>query len=380
MNNNKICIVVNCMVWRNGMEIFSIEMTKGLINGGCDIIAIVPKTIINLSEWKKLKLKKLVIIETYTNKKELLINTSKLIISNNYRKIKSKFKNIRIDAVYVPMLNLWSGIINSMFPESLKYVTLHDPVAHSGANKIRTFIDEYNAKKADKIIILTEKFRDTVKRRFGFDYRNIIHIPHGSYSKYTEYKSLNPYHYNGKMNYLFFGRIEDYKGLHVLAKAFSVVNRKYPDTSLTIAGNGDFSKYKSEYEHLPNTNLEIRWIDEQEVADFFEPENVVVVLPYLDATQSGVVSIAMNFNCPIIASGAGGLSEQIKDNVTGILFEAGNYKALAEAMVRLYENDTLRSDLVDNANDELKSLNWNSLASILIKDITKEIRFRQNQK
>lgn len=371
MNNNKVCIAVNCMVWRNGMEIFSIEMTRGLINNDCDVVAIIPKTIVNLDEWRKLKLKDLIIIETYTNSKELIINTLKLIFAGNYWRIKKKFANYSIDAVYVPMLNLWSGIINSMFPHSIKYVSLHDPIAHTGANRIRTLIDEHNVRKADKIIILTEKFREVVKERFGFNDSEIVHIPHGTYSHYTTFESKNPYKYQGKINYLFFGRIKDYKGLHVLASAYRDFQKKYPDTSLTIAGNGNFEKYIDDFKNLANVNLEIRWIGEEEVVEFFEPQNVVVVLPYLDATQSGVVSIAMNFNCPIIASGAGGLSEQIKSEETGILFEAGNSKQLVKAMERLYDDRYLWERLVCNEKKELKLLNWDNLAQILIDDIKK---------
>lgn len=53
-------------------------------------------------------------------------------------------------------------------------------------------------------------------------------------------------------------------------------------------------------------------MEDEEVESIFSGENLVAVLPYLDATQSGVVLTAMDYGVPVIATDTGGLSEQIE--------------------------------------------------------------------
>lgn len=371
MNVYKKNILVNCMVRRQGQDMFAYEMTKGLIENGCNVYAIIPEKIESLELWKKLPLKKLVIIQTYTTKKELLNNTLALIFKRNYWKIKNEFKNIRIDAVYVSMMNLWTGIINSMFPKSAKYITVHDPKPHTGANKVYTTLNRRVTKKANYIILLTDKFRQYMMDEYGFKNEQIVTIPHGNFSFYKKYTCETPYDYKGRVNFLSFGRIEKYKGYDVLADAFLRVQKTHPDTSLTVVGNGDFSSYIDKYKELPNTNVINRWIEDSEFSYFFTGKNVVLVLPYLDATQSGVAPVAWDYGCPIIASKVGGLQEQIHDMDTGLLVEPGNVDALANAMIRIASDEKLFENLRHNGSEEVKKLDWKVLSKKLADYIEK---------
>lgn len=364
-------ILVNCMVRRSSTEYFAIEMTKGLINNGCNVYAIIPKAIENLQEWYKIGLKKLVVIDTYTNGKELITNTIKLFLCGQYKKIKNEFKGIRIDAVYVSMINLWTGIINSMFPDSVKYITIHDPEAHTGASRIRAFIEKNIARKADYIIVLTQKFSNIIQDKYGINKDRVIFIPHGRYSFYKKYKPEQPYQYNGKVNFLFFGRIEKYKGLTVLGQAYKSIKDKYDDVSLVIAGNGDFSEYKDQYSKLKNVDLIIRYIRDEEVGSFFLEDSVIVVLPYTDATQSGVIPISMEYGCPVIASCTGGLSEQIDDGNTGILVQPNDVNSLAKAMEMIYLDKDLRRSISDNEKAKLREFDWDVLSKKLADYIEK---------
>jgi glycosyltransferase involved in cell wall biosynthesis len=141
--------------------------------------------------------------------------------------------------------------------------------------------------------------------------------------------------------------------------------QEYNDVSLTIVGNGDFTEYSSEYKSLPNVDVINRWIDDKEVGYFFEGRNVITVLPYLDATQSGVVPIAMEYGSAIIASNTGGLEEQIQDGITGLLFKVGDSDSLYTEMKLICENNSLRETIIKNASDYLLQLDWNVLSKKL---------------
>ncbi|MCS6940794.1 MAG: glycosyltransferase, partial [Roseiflexus sp.] len=61
-----------------------------------------------------------------------------------------------------------------------------------------------------------------------------------------------------------------------------------------------------------------------------------VVLPYLEATQSGVAQLAIGFEKPMIATSVGGMPETIRDGETGLIVPPGDSAALADAIVRFF--------------------------------------------
>ena len=130
-------------------------------------------------------------------------------------------------------------------------------------------------------------------------------------------------------------------------------------------GNGDFSSFREEYNSLKNTEIINRWIDDEEIPYFFGGDNVISVLPYIDATQSGVVPIAMEFETPIIATKTGGLLEQVENGKTGIMIPPGDAVKLANAMEKLYLDEALRIKFSQNGIEKLKDWDWSNLGKKL---------------
>lgn len=102
------------------------------------------------------------------------------------------------------------------------------------------------------------------------------------------------------------GRIRKYKGLpKVLDYLMHVPN----DYQIVIAGQG---KFKLADTYTRKIHLQNRWFS----ANDFETlimESSHVLLPYLEATQSGVISIARLYNCRVLINDVGGLIEQLED-------------------------------------------------------------------
>ena len=107
-----------------------------------------------------------------------------------------------------------------------------------------------------------------------------------------------------------------------------------------------------------------RYIQEYEIRNFFL-RSQVCVLPYKSATQSGVIATAYEFNLPVIASRVGGLSEYVKDNVTGILVPPDNPEALAAALIRFFKED-LFSVMQRNIPSFKQQFSWQKLAEIIL--------------
>ena len=361
-NQNKI-ILVNYTGRKGGGPIFAYEMTRGLLENGVRVVAIISNRIDNLADWKNLQLEKLVCIETYSNKINYITN-SILFNIRQKKKILKNLGNYDFTAIYCPMNCQWSKKINELFPNVPVYETLHDPIPHSGE---RWYLKKFKpSKNTKKLIVLSEQFKENVERIYN---KPTLWIPHGRFSYYKE-KYFKGYKNSDKISFLFFGRIEEYKGLRVLAQAFSLLSDSLKhDFTLTIAGRGDWEKFKDDFEGIKNLNIVNKWLDDSEVNELFSLRKTITILPYLDATQSGVIPIAQEYESPIIASNVGGLKEQIKDGETGFLFPVGDGYALADCIRKIDEDLDMAAKIAKTAYFKLTDLNWSSLANKFLSNL-----------
>ncbi|MBI4547463.1 MAG: glycosyltransferase [Ignavibacteriae bacterium] len=166
---------------------------------------------------------------------------------------------------------------------------------------------------------------------------------------------------------LHFGYVRPYKGLMVLIEAMKQIRDLEPkngDPLLLVVGEfyEDVSRYRRKVKEL---NLEscIRivesYVPTDQVATYFSAADVVV-LPYLSATQSGIVQIAYNFNKPVIATNVGGLTEVVVEEKTGFLVPPNSPEALAEAVKRFYL-ERREEEFSTNVRIEKKKYSWENL-------------------
>lgn len=356
-------ILVNYTGRKGGGAQCALEITRAFLENGQDVVAIISAGNESIELWKKLNLKKLIIIETYNSKKELICNTFKYPF-HIAQQIKRELEGIDIELMYCPMVTLWSDMINRTVKYKRMIAVCHDPIRHS---KDKTqYIDwmfGFNRvfRKADYIIVHSRRFVETAEKKYRKKGR-VRYLPHGPFNSYNEEETVK-IPYDGKTyNFLFFGTINEYKGIAVLGEAYKKLSEKRKEISLTVAGSGDFSKYKKLFDGLKNVRIYNRWIENNEVKGFFTGENVILVLPYLDSTQSGVIPIAYENGVPVIASRTGGLQEQVEENVTGIMFEAGNVDELADAMERMIMDYGKRQMFAANQKKYLEEVSWGASA------------------
>jgi glycosyltransferase involved in cell wall biosynthesis len=141
---------------------------------------------------------------------------------------------------------------------------------------------------------------------------------------------------------LFFGLIRPYKGLKFLLQAMPLLRERLPCRLLVV---GEFYDDKTQYMDLIR-ELQIedcvtvvdRYVPNEEVATYFCSADVTV-LPYISATGSGIVQIAFGLGVPVITTDVGGLPEAVDDASTGFVVAAGSAEALADAIVRYYEEE-----------------------------------------
>lgn len=141
---------------------------------------------------------------------------------------------------------------------------------------------------------------------------------------------------------LYFGLMRPYKGIQHLLPAFASLRQALPEARLILAGRAPegFAPIQAEIVRLGLEEAIIpipMYLPLQTVAEVFAACDVVA-LPYVEASQSGVVQLAYAYSRPVVATRVGGIPEAVRDGETGILVEPHNPQQLAQALVTLLGN------------------------------------------
>jgi glycosyltransferase involved in cell wall biosynthesis len=349
---------------KGGGNIYSLEMAKAL-SKKCDLVGMISRQSQNLEAWRKSGIS-LIEIDTYSNALSAFLSTLNL---GKYFSLWKQIKNVNPDVIYYPMIHLWSPIINLITPSVPKVTTIHDPIMHKGEkNIILELIQKITMKQSTIIVILSKVFFPVIEK-YGIPKERIKVIPHGEFSYYLDERNKNVLRENNTI--LFFGRIREYKGLEVLIEAFPLIKKKIPEAKLLIVGEGDITPYKFKLSELQDIEVVNNWISDEEVAKFFLRSSVIV-LPYTDATQSGIIPIAYIFKVPVISTKVGGIPEQIEDKRTGILVKPGDPVELADACIELLTNPTLTSSLAEMGYQKaVQEWNWEKVSDMVIENLKK---------
>ncbi|MGQ9611694.1 glycosyltransferase [Chloroflexus sp.] len=178
---------------------------------------------------------------------------------------------------------------------------------------------------------------------------------------------------------LFFGFVRPYKGLEYLIQALAEV-RQQLDVHLLVVGEiwgspAYYQRYAAEFGVTEAITFVDRYVSNEELPVIFSTADVVV-LPYVSATQSGVVQLAFDFGKPVIATNVGGLPEVVQDGVTGLIVPPQDAHALAQAIVRYFQDNLapcLTANVQAAATERAES--WPRLVSI-ITDLAHELNQR----
>lgn len=222
---------------------------------------------------------------------------------------------------------------------------------------------------ADHLVALTGHVKSYLIERYRIEEKNISVIPHGvfSYFKASGPKRLPE---NGPVKILYFGTITYYKGLDILLRAYSLLEKKYDFIQLEIWGSGNLSEHKALIDNLKNVRIENRWIAESKIEDVFKHSHICV-LPYRDASQSGIVGVASSAAMPIVACPADGLKEQMEE--ASVLFsEDFTPEALSASIEKLLTQPEFYTEQSGNILNYAEKFSWSEIAS-QFRDIGKQL-------
>jgi len=206
---------------------------------------------------------------------------------------------------------------------------------------------------ADQIFVHTDKMRSELLDDFGVRRDAVGRIPFGI-NIAVPHTSLTPTAarhklgiQRGEKTILFFGRIAPYKGLEFLLTAFHKISSNHANYRLIIAGE----PMKGYEEYLRGIHLIISQTDMQnriiqrlefvpdgETELYFKSADVLV-LPYKDIFQSGVLFLGFSFGLPAITADVGSFREDIVQGQTGFCYDPGDSSSLADTIIKFFNSD-----------------------------------------
>jgi glycosyltransferase involved in cell wall biosynthesis len=267
------------------------------------------------------------------------------------RWILQQLRDFRPDVVHLQQGSMWLNMALQFEHTFPLVLTVHDAQRHPGdklSRKTPYFFSKMGFHRADRLIAHNQYVKAFLQGELGIKEDKLDVIPHIQLGQdglgqgvVESEKADHP------RTVLFFGRIWPYKGLDYLIRAEPWIAEHIPDIRIVIAGHGEeFERYRRLMAHPERFVVLNRHIADAEVATLFQQADVVV-LPYTEASQSGVIPIAYTYGKPVVGTTVGGLPEMIEDGVTGFLVPPGDERRLAEAIVAVFRDDAQRRRMGD---------------------------------
>ncbi len=271
-------------------------------------------------------------------------------------------------ALYIPYFHFWNIFVILMFRFFKVNVvnTIHDGVLHSGDGQpFEQFLNGLCIRYSNGIIFLTEYVKKITIARYG-NIKNSTIIPHGILKPNNLNFRLRQYPPND-FKILFIGRVNKYKGVELLIQAFNSLQSEKP-VSLTIAGK---SAYDFEL-NIDTSRVVIidKYLTDSEIGTLINISDLLV-LPYLEATQSGVVTLGIAAGIPMLCTDVGGLSEQVQAN-NGALFCDPTVTSIRAGILRYIDNPELYEKNSYCLSKKNQSLQWEAIANQIVKYLDKK--------
>ena len=165
--------------------------------------------------------------------------------------------------------------------------------------------------------------------------------------------------------FLYVGRLSDYKGIEDLIKAMALIRQSGRQIHLNIVGKGadHYEAYLRQLVQSKRLGAWVKfhgWKQSSEVRQLMSRATGLVVPSRREAY--GLVALeGMAMGTPVIASRAGGLGELVSYSCA-LTYEAGNVKQLADALKTAFDNPTLLRSLAARGRERALTFEWDQLA------------------
>jgi len=266
-------------------------------------------------------------------------------------RIRSAIASFNPDVVHVGGEGqVWLTALKSVLGARPLVVTAHDVHTHPGDRDSQTIprpIINAFIRTADAVIVHGDGLKRDAEKSLGLPPERVFSGLHPVMRRYREIADREALQRqeDGRLRVLFFGRVFRYKGLEHLIAADNLIGPSAPNRKIVIAGRGEIGEARAAaMANPPRYDLRPRRIEDIETAQLFTDADVLV-LPYIEASQSGVLAIAPSFGLPVVASDVGEIGDVVRKTGMGLLVPPADPAALARALTHILTDHPARAQL-----------------------------------
>ena len=284
----------------------------------------------------------------------------------NWVGVAGKINKMKPDLVifrqWIPFMGPSFGTISRFLDKKIKIFTVVDNLYPHEKRPLDKFLTNYFLKTCDGFLT----FSRTVKEQLEDVYtKEIVFTPHpmddnlgkpvprAEACQYLNLKPENKY-------LLFFGLVRKYKGLDLLLQ--SIAHPEIRELGIQLLVVGEFYDNPDDYFEIIRENgledivqVTNKFVPVEDIKYYFSVADLVTQT-YNSATQSGITQIAYNFNCPMLVTNVGGLSEYVPNGKVGYVVEK-NTDEISAAIVDYFKNNR-KEGFVSNVKEEKKKYGW----------------------
>ncbi len=266
------------------------------------------------------------------------------------------------DVIHLQSGVVWEAMLTKAFRHIPCVITVHDitrhPVRKSLLAPPQRLLD-FAARHADGIIVHGDALLRTARDRYP-SRRIIRSLDHGVISRYGTGLAADEPRNNG---ILLFGGVNTWKGIEYLIEAEPIIRESVPEAKIIVAGfTQDPDYYRGLVREGQAVEMRLARQSDDDVRALFEWADILV-LPYIEASQSGVLQLGFSFGIPSVVTDVGGLPDVICDERNGFVVPPRDPAALARAIVRLLLDVDLRRQIIGAVASERETrFNWDSIA------------------
>lgn len=169
----------------------------------------------------------------------------------------------------------------------------------------------------EKLLLLNHKGKERIKKEQVFVKPNFVRV--------SPVKSVVK-----KDQYLYIGRLEQLKGIHILLEAW----KESPEKPLLICGSGPKEDWAHDYvrkNHMDQVTF-MGQCPREKVLQLLAESKALVIPSLCYEGQPMVILESYAMGTPVIASDLGNVGSMVQEGITGLTFACGDAKALAGAV------------------------------------------------
>ncbi|MDH5654952.1 MAG: glycosyltransferase [Spirochaetia bacterium] len=147
---------------------------------------------------------------------------------------------------------------------------------------------------------------------------------------------------DGPFKILYAGRISFEKNCDVVLNAFEIIHRRFPDATMTFAGNGpalDILKKTAKEKNIYDAVEFFGQIPHEQLFEIYKNHDLFMTASTME-TQGMVVLEAVSSGLPCVGVNSHALPELIHHGENGYLSDEGDFKGMAEHAVQILEDSS----------------------------------------